>query len=73
MVRVEFLGPIGKEPIEVEAASLADLAKILKKDPEVAQWLEQSAVAVNDRMVETLEVPLEPGDKISLLPPVCGG
>ncbi len=73
MVQVEFLGPIGREPIRVDAASLADLAEILKKDPEVARWLEQSAVAVNDRMVESLETPLNPGDKVSLLPPVCGG
>ncbi|MCF6200812.1 MAG: MoaD/ThiS family protein [Hydrogenimonas sp.] len=73
MVKVEFLGPIGKSPIEVEASTLAELAEILKKDPEVAVWLEQSAVAVNDRMVESLEVKLDSGDRVSLLPPVCGG
>ncbi len=73
MVKVEFLGPIGKSPVEVEASSLADLAEILKKDPEVARWLESSAVAVNDKVVESLDVKLHSGDRVSLLPPVCGG
>ncbi len=73
MVKVEFLGPIGKSPVEVDASTLSELAEILKKDPEVAQWLEQSAVAVNDTMVESLDVKLKCGDKVSLLPPVCGG
>ncbi len=73
MVKVEFLGPIGKSPIEVDASTLAELAEILKKDPEVAKWLENSAVAVNDTMVESLEMKLNSGDRVSLLPPVCGG
>jgi len=73
MVEVEFLGPIGKEPIEVNAKSLADVAQILKKDPKIREWLEQSAVAVNDTMVNTLDIELKDGDRVSLLPPVCGG
>ncbi len=73
MVTVEFLGPIGKEPIQVEAATLAEVAETLKKDPEIAKWLETSAVAINDTMVTTLQTPLKEGDRISLLPPVCGG
>jgi len=73
MVEVEFLGPIGKEPIEVDAKSLADVAQILKKDPKIREWLEQSAVAVNDTMVNTLDIELKDGDRVSLLPPVCGG
>jgi molybdopterin synthase sulfur carrier subunit len=73
MVKVEFLGPIGKPPMEVEAATLADVAEALKKDPEIAKWLEQCAVAVNDMMVKTLDTPLKNGDRVSLLPPVCGG
>jgi molybdopterin synthase sulfur carrier subunit len=73
MVKVEFLGPIGKEPIEIDAKSLADVAEALKKDPEIREWLEQSAVAVNDTMVTTLDIELKDGDRVSLLPPVCGG
>ncbi len=73
MVKVEFLGPIGKSPIEVDASTLTELAEILKKDAEVAKWLENSAVAVNDTLVESLEMKLNSGDRVSLLPPVCGG
>jgi len=73
MVKVEFLGPIGKPPMEVDAATLADVAEALKKDPEIAKWLSQCAVAVNDTMVKSLDVPLKEGDRVSLLPPVCGG
>ncbi|MEY3090184.1 MAG: hypothetical protein RL113_500 [Pseudomonadota bacterium] len=73
MVKVEFLGPIGKAPIEMEAKSLADVSVALKKDSTLASWLDKCAVAVNDMMVNDLETPLKEGDKISILPPVCGG
>jgi len=73
MVKVEFLGPIGKEPIQVEAKDLKELAKILKQDSEIAKWLSECAVAVNDKLVKTLDIKLQDGDKVSLLPPVCGG
>ena len=73
MIRVEFLGPIQKEPLELEITNLNELAKILQNDKELAQWLSNSAVAVNDTLVTSLEAPLKDGDKISLLPPVCGG
>jgi len=73
VIRVEFLGPIQKEPLELEITNLNELAKILQNDKELAQWLSNSAVAVNDTLVTSLEAPLKDGDKISLLPPVCGG
>ncbi len=73
MVRIEFLGPIQKPAIEMEAASLAEVAKTLQQDPELKPWLDNSAVAVNDTLVSGLETPLKDGDKVSLLPPVCGG
>lgn len=73
MVKVEFLGPIGKAPIEMEAKSLADVSLALKKDSTLAAWLHKCAVAVNDMMVNDLETPLKEGDKVSILPPVCGG
>ncbi len=73
MVRVEFLGPIQKEPLELEIANLNELAAILQEDKELAEWLANSAVAVNDSIVSSLDVALKDGDKISLLPPVCGG
>lgn len=73
MVRVEFLGPIQKDALEVEATTLEDVATLLKADAEVATWLDSCAVAVNDTMVSDRNTPLKSGDKVSLLPPVCGG
>lgn len=73
MIRVEFLGPIQKEPLEVNIKNLNELAKLLQDDAELSQWLENSAVAVNDTLVCSLEHVLKDGDKVSLLPPVCGG
>ena len=73
MVKVEFLGPIQKEPLELDITNLNQLAKILQDDDEVKEWLENSAVAVNDTLISSLEYELKDGDKVSLLPPVCGG
>lgn len=73
MVTIEFLGPIQKAPLTLEASSLHDVAEALKQDEELAQWLANCAVAVNDTLVATLDTKLKDGDKVSLLPPVCGG
>ena len=73
MVKVEFLGPIGKPPVEMEAKTLADVAEKLKEDGTVKEWLPKCAVALNDTMVSDLNTPLKDGDMISVLPPVCGG
>lgn len=73
MVTVEFLGPINKEPMKVEIKNLSELSEILKSDNQVSTWLETCAVAVNDTMVSSKDIYLNDGDKVSLLPPVCGG
>jgi molybdopterin synthase sulfur carrier subunit len=73
MIRVEFLGPIDKEPLEVDIKNLKELSQILKQDESLQEWLENSAVAVNDKLVSTKDYELKDGDKVSLLPPVCGG
>lgn len=73
MVTVEFLGPIGKEPITLEAATLQDVSTKLKEDSSLKEWLDKCAVALNDTMVNDLNTELKSGDKISILPPVCGG
>lgn len=73
MVHVEFLGPIQKKPLELEAQTLKEVADILNQDDELKEWLANSAVAINDMLVSSLEIKLNDGDKISLLPPVCGG
>lgn len=74
MVRVEFLGPISHiSPLELEVSNIDALKERLSKEPELTTWLEISAVAVNDEIITELSYPLKSGDKITLLPPVCGG
>jgi len=73
MVRIEFLGPINKENMDLEINNLSELSEILKNDKEVSTWLETCAVAINDTLVCSKDVELKDGDKVSLLPPVCGG
>ncbi|AJC90266.1 molybdopterin synthase, small subunit [Campylobacter subantarcticus LMG 24377] len=73
MVKVEFLGPINKESLELEVKSLKELKVILGQDESLKEWLELCAVALNDEMVFDDETTLKDGDKICLLPPVCGG
>mgnify|MGYP001496438918 CR=1 FL=1 len=73
MVTVEFLGPIGKKSIQIEANTLADVSAKLKEEAELTQWLDKCAVALNDTMVSDLSIALKEGDRISILPPVCGG
>jgi len=73
LVRVEFLGPIQKAPLELEITNLNQLATILQDDKDMLEWLENSAVAVNDTIVNSLDIEIKDGDKVSLLPPVCGG
>ncbi len=73
MVKVEFLGPIAREPMELEVASLAELSKVLFEEESIRSWLDKCAVAVNDVMVKDPKHPLQDGDRVSILPPVCGG
>jgi len=73
MITVEFLGPIQKPVLSMEASSLRDVADLLRQDDEMAQWIDSCAVAVNDTLVASLDTVLEDGDRVSLLPPVCGG
>jgi len=73
VIDVEFLGPINKEPMKVDISNLSQLREILKNDDEVSTWLDTCAVAINDTLVSKKDIELSSGDKISLLPPVCGG
>jgi len=73
MVKIEFLGPINKGSMNLEIKNLKELSEILKKDSEVSTWLDNCAVAVNDTLVKSKDFELNDGDRISLLPPVCGG
>lgn len=73
MAKVEFLGPIKKDTMEVDISSLEELKKILNDDVKLREWLRISSVAVNDKLVNSLDVKIYKNDTISILPPVCGG
>ena len=73
MVIVEFLGPINKDDMKLDIKNLAELSEKIKNDKEISSWLETCAVAINDTLICSKDVDLKDGDKISLLPPVCGG
>lgn len=72
-VKVEFLGPIGLEAKEFDVANLQELRSELQKIEALSEWLKLSAVALNDEIIEDLNAPLKDGDRLVLLPPVCGG
>ncbi len=73
MVKIEFLGPINKDDMNLDIKNLSQLSEILKNDKEVSTWLDSCAVAINDSLVSSKDIELKDGDKVSLLPPVCGG
>ena len=73
MIKVEFLGPIGQAPLEIEAETLAEVAIYLQDIESIKSWLSKCAVAVNDEMTNDLTKVLKSGDRVSILPPVCGG
>ncbi|APA59160.1 MoaD/ThiS family protein [Campylobacter coli] len=73
MVKVEFLGPINKENLELEVKNLKELKEILQKDESLKEWLELCAISLNDEIIFDENTKLKDGDKIALLPPVCGG
>ena len=73
MVEIEFLGPIKMENLKLEAANLSEVKEKLGEYAQLKEWLKICAVAVNDEIASSLDAPLNDGDKLSILPPVCGG
>ncbi|MBE2984106.1 MoaD/ThiS family protein [Campylobacter sp. RM9344] len=75
MVEIEFLGPIKFQNIKMQASNLGEVKEKLSEynELELNEWLKICAVAVNDDVVTSLDTPLKDGDKISILPPICGG
>ncbi len=73
MAIVEFLGPMAREALQVDVNNLKELKELFKDDEELQKWLKICAVSVNDKIVKDLDTPLSKEDKVSLLPPVCGG
>lgn len=73
MVKVEFLGPINRQDLELNVSSLSELKEILNQDESLKIWLKDCGVAVNDELVCSIDTPLKDGDRVVLLAPVCGG
>jgi len=73
MVKVEFLGPIGLNSLEMDIESLKELSIYMTNSSELKDWAINSAVAVNDVIINDINYKLKDGDRVSILPPVCGG
>ena len=73
MVEIEFLGSIKMNNLKLEAANLSEVKEKLGEYAQLGEWLKICAVAVNDEIASLLNAPLKDGDKISILPLVCGG
>jgi molybdopterin synthase sulfur carrier subunit len=73
MIKVEFLGPIGIDSLELDIKTLKELSIYMQKNSELKEWIDISAVAVNDTLISNLDYKLKDGDVVSILPPVCGG
>lgn len=73
MVKIEFLGPINKDDLDLDITNLTQLSEYLKSEGEVVDWLANCAVAINDNLITDKNIDLKDGDRVSLLPPVCGG
>ncbi len=52
---------------------VSEVKEKLGEYAQLSEWLKICAVAVNDEIASSLDAPLKDRDKISILPPVCGG
>jgi molybdopterin synthase sulfur carrier subunit len=73
MIKVEFLGPIDKPSMMLDITNLKQLKDILKQNQDISSWLENSSIAINDKITNDINATLKSGDVVCLLPPVCGG
>ncbi|MCI6218107.1 MAG: MoaD/ThiS family protein [Helicobacter sp.] len=74
MISVEFLGPLSTEGVmELQVSSMQELKAVLQENPKLTKWLGVCAVAVNDGIIKDSTYRFKDGDKVMILPPVCGG
>ena len=73
MAKIEFLGPIGIDTMDINISSIKELSIVLNGIPEMKEWVNNSAVAVNNTIVSSLNITINEEDVITILPPVCGG
>ncbi|RAX54740.1 molybdopterin synthase sulfur carrier subunit [Helicobacter sp. 16-1353] len=74
MVKVNFLGPIGLDSMEIDVKNFSELKEKLYEIKTLKDWLPLCAIALNDEIIQnTSNITFKDNDNISLLPPVCGG
>jgi len=73
MVIIEFLGPIKREAIELDISTIKELSDFILKDDTLSTWADSLAVGVNDEIITDINYQFKDGDRVTLLPPVCGG
>lgn len=73
MVQVDFMDPIQVSGLSLKVSSMVELKQELEKIPQLQEWLDISAVAVNDTICDDINLVLKEGDRVVILPPVCGG
>ena len=73
MVVIEFLGPIKREAIELDISTIKELSDFILKDDILSTWADSLAVGVNDEIITDINYQFKDGDRVTLLPPVCGG
>jgi len=73
MVVIDFLGPIARDSIELDIKTLKELSNFMQNDENLRVWIDKCAIAVNDKIITDKNYILKDGDRVSILPPVCGG
>jgi len=73
MVLIDFLGPINRDSIELDIKSIKELSLYMQNDESLKEWIDNCAIAVNDKIIKDKNYELKSGDRVSILPPVCGG
>ena len=73
MAKIEFLGPIEIDTMDISVNNMKELSLVLNDISQMKEWVDNSAVAVNNTIVSSLEVSFKEDDVITILPPVCGG
>ena len=73
MVIIEFLGPIKREALELDISTIKELSDFILKDDILSTWADSLAVGVNDEIITDINYQFKDGDRVTLLPPVCGG
>lgn len=75
MVTIQFLGPLKTNDMQANIRNFEELKQFINTIEGLdKQILNSSAIALNDELIsDPTKITLKDGDKICILPPVCGG